>query len=200
MIPAALWTEMSLAVFAGLSLNLMIQCALGVSGAAEPAKDGKRRPLPLFQLACLFAAVFVLWIVYSAILKPLSRGFLDFFLFFPLCVLACLGLEALWKLLFPKKPAIRVFRALTAYDGMVPVSLIMTVNLATGAADAIVLSFFFAAGCLLSLLILGEIRRRSALEWVPRYIRGSPLALISMGLLSIIFASVAWICLRILAS
>jgi electron transport complex protein RnfA len=74
----------------------------------------------------------------------------------------------------------------------------MTVNMASNAADAALLSFFFAAGCLLSVSILGEIRRRSALEWVPRYIRGSPLALISMGLLSIIFASGAWICLRVL--
>jgi electron transport complex protein RnfA len=191
-------TLISLAVFAGLSLNLMVQCTLGVSGAADPAKDGKRLPLPLFQLAGLFVSVFILWVLSNSVFRPLSRGFLDYFLFFPLCALACLGLEALWKLAFPKNEGVRVFRARTAYDGMAPISLIMTVNLALNAADALVLSFSFALGCLLSLIILGEIRRRSALEWVPRHIRGTPLALISLGLLSIIFASGAWICLRIL--
>jgi electron transport complex protein RnfA len=198
MTPAGFPAGLGLAVFAGLSLNLMIQCALGVSGAAGPAKDSKRQPFPLFQFFCLFVSVFVLWTAYSLILKPLSGGFLDYFLFFPLCVLACLGLEALGKRLFSKKEAVRVFKALTAYDGLVPVSLILTVHMASGATDALLLAFFFALGCLLSAAILGEIRRRSALEWVPRYIRGSPLALISMGLLSIIFASGAWICLKIL--
>lgn len=191
-------TLASLAVFAGLSINLIVQCALGVSDAAGPAKDGQRRPLPLFQLGCLFVSVFILWVLYSSIFKALAGGFLDYFLFFPLCALACLGLETLWKRAFPKREGVRVFRAATAYDGMVPVALIMTVKLSLNAADALFLSFFFALGSLLSLVILGEIRRRSALEWVPRSIRGTPLALISMGLLSIIFASCAWICLRIL--
>jgi electron transport complex protein RnfA len=188
----------SLAVFAGLSINLLVQCALGASDAAGAADGGRRRPLPLFQLGCLFVSVFVLWVLYRGILRALSGGFLESFLFFPLCALACRGLEALWKRVFPKREGVRVFRALTAYDGMVPVALIMTVRLALNAADALFLSFFFAAGALLSLVILGEIRRRSALEWVPRHIRGTPLTLISMGLLSIIFASGAWICLRIL--
>jgi len=62
----------------------------------------------------------------------------------------------------------------------------------------VVIGFFFAFGTFISMLILNELRRRSTLERVPRCLRGNPLMLISMGLLSLISASVAGICFRIL--
>jgi electron transport complex protein RnfA len=187
-----------LAVFAGLSLNLILQFALGTGGALLFTRDSRENPFPVFQTANLFVSVFVLWAAYYYILKPLSGGALEYFLLFPLSALVCLGFESLWKKLFPKQEGDRAFSALTAYGGLVPVSLIMTIHLALTVFDAAVLAFSFALGCFLALLILGEIRRRSSLEQVPRYLRGAPLVLISMGLLSMIFAVAAWICFRVL--
>jgi electron transport complex protein RnfA len=101
--------------------------------------------------------------------------------------------------MFPKARDLRKqFFAFTAYDGLVPVSLLITLALADTFAGAAVLALFFALGNLMAIIILNEIRRRSSLEWVPRFLRGSPLILISMGLLSLIFASAAGICFKIL--
>ncbi|MDR2617537.1 MAG: hypothetical protein LBC62_01590 [Treponema sp.] len=188
----------ALAVFAGLSLNLILQFALGTRGVLLFTRDSRETPFPVFQMANLFVSVFVLWAAYYYILRPLSGGALEYFLLFPLSALVCLGFESLRKKVSPKQESPGAFSASTAYGGLVPVSLIMTIHLALTVFDAAVLAFFFALGCFLALLILGEIRRRSGLEWVPRYLRGSPLVLISMGLLSMIFAAAAWICFRVL--
>jgi electron transport complex protein RnfA len=184
-----------LAVFSGLSLNLMFQFALGCRGISEASKQGK---IPLFQSGSLFVSVFILWIVCHYMLRSFSGGFLEYFLLFPLTSLACMGIEALWNKVYPQREKVRVYQALTAYDGLALASLLLTIHLALSLTEALVLSFSFSLGCLLAMLILGEIQRRSLLEWVPRSLRGSPLVMISMGLLSMIFASGAWACFRIL--
>ncbi|MDR0720354.1 MAG: hypothetical protein LBF78_12025 [Treponema sp.] len=186
----------SLALFAGLSFNLMLHFALGIGGAALGGP--KLNKIPLFQLFVLFLSVFILWIFCRYFLNFLSGGFLEYFLIFPLSVLACMGLEALGKKLFPKQEPVRVFSASTSYDGLALVSLILTLRLALNIRDALILSFFFAAGCFVSAFILREIRRRSFLERVPRFLKGVPLLLISMGLLSMIFAAAGWICFQVL--
>ncbi|GHU65747.1 hypothetical protein FACS189447_05240 [Spirochaetia bacterium] len=184
-----------LAVFSGLSLNLMFQFALGVRGASEASRQGK---IPFFQSGSLFVSVFILWIICHYILRSFSGGFLEYFLLFPLTSLVCMGIEALWNKVYPQKEKVRVFSALAAYDGLALASLILTIHLAISLLEALILSFSFSLGCLAAMFILGEIQRKSLLEWVPRSLRGSPLVIISMGLLSMIFASGAWICFRIL--
>ena len=200
----------ALAVFSGLSLNLILQFALGASAAAS----GKsQRELPFFQYCVFFISVLFLWLFYSYIFPSSMKGFFEYFLLFPLSALACMGfellLERLLPQLFPKvfskifpnqKAPVKVFSAFTAYEGLVLVSLIITISLADNFAAALVLAMFFVLGSLAAMLVLNEIRRRSALEWVPHYLRGSPLILVSMGLLSLISASVAGICFRILGT
>ena len=181
----------ALAVFAGLSVNLILQFALGVG------QTGKGNDLPLFQIIGLFVCVLFLWIINTYVLIFFSWEFMGFFFFFPLSALVVFGFESLGDRFFPKKRA-SLLSSLTAYEGLVPASLFITVNLALTFFDALILSFFFALGCLLAVFILKEINRRSALEVIPDYFRGMPLALISMGLLSMIFGSAAWICFRVL--
>ena len=191
----------ALAVFSGLSLNLLLQFALGTAGIASDAlpKNGSERQLPFFQLGVLFVSVLFLWVFFIFFFPPHWRSFLEYFLFFPLSALVCMGLELLREKALPKFGEIhKVFSAFTAYDGLVPVCLLLTYALADDFASAFVLVLFFALGNLAAMLVLNEIRRRSALERVPRYLRGSPLIFISMGLLSLISAAVAGICFKIL--
>ena len=199
MIPLA-----ALAVFSGLSLNLLLSFALGAAGVAGDAlpKGETKRQLPLFQLCLLFVSVIFLWVFFTFIIPSPWMGFTVYFLFFPLSALVCIALEFCVERLFSKAEAPfrvkKVFSALTAYEGLVPVSLIITFTLAGSFSGAVVLALFFAIGNLAAILILNEIRRRSTLEWVPRHLRGSPLILISMGLLALISASAAGICFKIL--
>ena len=191
----------ALAVFSGLSLNLLLTFALGVSGIAGDAlpPGEEKRKVPLFQFGILFISVLFLWIFFSLLLPQGLTGFLVFFLFFPISALVCMGLEFLCERLLPGSiPLTKVFSAFTAYDGLIPASLIITILLAANFTEAFVLTFFFVIGNIFSILILNEIRRRSTLEWVPRFLRGSPLIFISMGLLSLISASAAGICFKIL--
>ena len=196
----------ALAVFSGLSLNLFLQFALGIAGNAFP-KGTHPRQLPFFQFGVLFVSVLFLWVFFRYVLPSPWRGFSEYFLFFPLSALVCMGLELLrergFQRIFPgKNPKFadtkKMFSAFTAYDGLVPASLIICFALAGSFAGAAVLSLFFVLGNLAAMLILNEIRRRSALERVPRFLRGKPLVLISMGLLSLISASAAGICFTIL--
>ena len=198
-------TLVSLAIFSGLSLNLLLQFALGVaykSGDAQRKTDGESK-LPLIQLGILFVSVFFLWIFFNNILPAFWNGFSELFLYFPLSSLVCMGFELLGEQIiprfFPKSKGIKKnYSAFTAYDGLVPASLMITSVAAWNFGAAFVLALFFAVGNLAAILILNEIRRRSALEWIPRFLRGSPLILVSMGLLSVIFASAAGICFKIL--
>ena len=191
----------ALAVFSGLSVNLLLSFALGTAGAAgdKLPKGETRRRLPLFQLGVLFITVLFLWVLFTYVLPPSLKSFAAYFLFFPLSALFCKGLEFLRERFFPKfGPAVKVFSAYTAYDGLVPVSLVITFTLAGNFSGAVVLALFFVLGNMAAMLALNEIRRGSNLEWVPRFLRGSPLILISMGLLSLISVSAAGICFRVL--
>jgi len=192
---------LGLAVFAGLSLNLVMQFALGVQtvGSNTP-QSAKENYLPVFQIINLFISVLILWIIYSYILNFIPSEFFMFVLFFPLSALVCLGFEKIEDRLFATRKKIRLFSCMTAYDGLVPASLLLTANIARNFSDAFILSFFFAVGSLAAIIIINEIKRRSALEEIPVNFRGMPLVLISVGLLSMVTGAVAWICFKVFAA
>lgn len=186
----------SLAVFASLSLNLIIQFVLGVQ---EIGQEDEPEPLPLFQAAVLFIAVLLLWFLFFYVVAPFSSFFFEYLLFLPLSVLACLGLEAAAKYLFPQIiPKKSLFDPNSSYNGLVLTALILILHIASNFAEAAVVSLGFSLGVLLSILILRNIRLRSYAETVPFFLRGKPLLLISMGFLSIIFTSTAAVLLNAL--
>jgi electron transport complex protein RnfA len=200
MIPLA-----ALAVFSGLSLNLLLQFALGTRDLVTRTSykiDGKRK-ISLFQIWILFIAVILLWVFFDVVMPVFWISFSEYFLYFPLSALVCIGLEFLGEQLLMRiwkknDRTDKTFSALTAYDGLVPVSLFFTSAAAVSFKDAVILALFFALGNLAAMLILSEIRRKSQLEWIPKNFRGGPLIIVSMGLLSLIFASAAGICFKIL--
>jgi electron transport complex protein RnfA len=191
-------TLIFLAVFSGLSSNLVLQFGLGMGGISAK-RDKGGGPLFPFQLGLLFAAVLLLWAFFIYIVSPLGLGLFEYVLLFPLSAVVCIGLELLTLRLFPRlfSPP-PLFNPVSAYEGLAVVSLLLTLHLAVSFVEAAVLSLGFSLGIFLSILILNEIRRRSVMEMVPDFLRGSPLVLISMGLLSLIFSSLTGIFLKIL--
>jgi electron transport complex protein RnfA len=184
-----------LGIISGLSLNLIIHFGLGIRyrGFSNENQD-RFYGIPVIPGGILFLSVPLLWLFFSFIIFPLSLGFLEYLLLFPLCVLVCMGLEAAVKHFFPQMlPESRLFAPLSAYNGLVPVALVISFCMASSLAETVVLSLGFYAGFLLAFLILKEIRKRSSLETVPERLRGTPLMLISLGLLSLIFSSVGTI-------
>jgi electron transport complex protein RnfA len=194
-----------LAVFSGLSLNLLLQFALGTAGAAADTghKTSTKRELPLIQFCIFFISTLVLWVFFKYLLPGFWRGFSEYFLFFPLSAIVCMGLELFLERVLPRffskfKGFKKSFSAITAYDGLIPASLIITFIAAKTFTDALVIALSFNLGNLAAMLTLNEIGRRSTLEWVPKYLRGTPLILISMGLLSLISVFAAGIFFKIL--
>jgi electron transport complex protein RnfA len=202
---------LGLAVFSGLSLNLLLQFALGTVGVIREADNAAEanREIPLVQLGILFFSVIFLWVLFRLILPDFVRGFSEVFLYFPFSALVCAGFELLFDKLFPRAFPLsfpkfvgkkKVFSAVTAYEGLVPASLMIASIVAGSFIDTFIMALFFTLGNLTAMLIINEIRRRSTLEWIPRYLRGIPLILVTMGLLSLIFAAAAGICFNILES
>ncbi|MDR1287707.1 MAG: hypothetical protein LBK08_08885 [Treponema sp.] len=183
----------ALAVFSGLSFNLVLS-GLGMCGvAADKEKDGR---FPFFQMGILFTSVVVLWASLQAVFPLL--GFFEYIVLFPASAVLCRVLESFF-LTFRKKAAPPpVFDSLTGYDGLAGSALLLARLLAAGFAEALAAASGFTLGVMAVMLVLREIRRRSLLEAVPSFLRGSPLLLISMGLLSLIFTSAAAVLFRAL--
>lgn len=183
------------AVFASLSMNLALQCGLGMEGIMAPGGTG-RKP-PLVKLVIMFITVLLLWIFFSKMVFSLPLGFFAYLLVFPLSALAYSGVEYLVRR-FMVKQGVESDGPVNFCDGLTAAALFITLNVAGGFIEAVTLSFGFVLGILLAFVILGEIRRRSMLEAVPAFLRGAPLSLVSMGLLSLIFSSAALIFFRAL--
>jgi electron transport complex protein RnfA len=187
----------SLGVFSALSLNLILHLGLGIRNIKNEADKPPRHLW--YQWAVLFLAILLLWLLFTYIFSPLSLGFFEYFLLFPLSALVRGGLKRLLRRLFPGLPEGREqFSFASGYDGLILAALLLTLRLSSSFVEALALSLGFSLGFLGVLFLLREIRRRSALEKVPRALRGVPLTLISMGFLSLVFSSVSVILLHLL--
>ncbi|MDR0524669.1 MAG: hypothetical protein LBG90_02210 [Spirochaetaceae bacterium] len=185
-----------LLVCAGFSLNLILHFGLGIRETAESLEQSL--PAPVFQTGVLAGSVFILWGICSYLLPILSFGFLEYFLLYPMSALLCLALEAgAIKFAPGLVPRSKIFPALSGYNGLVPSGLWLTLHLAGTPLEALILSAGFGGGVLFALVLLEYIRKRSALESVPRNLRGRPLLLITMGLLSLVTASLTVVFFRI---
>jgi electron transport complex protein RnfA len=143
-----------------------------------------------------FISVLLLWIVLEGFSPVL--GFFEYFVIFPAGAFVCHGLQCLFSRIQKKKTFSQVFDSRTGYDGMAGASLFLARMLAPGFAGAFVIASGFTLGIMGAILILREIRRKSLMEAVPFFLRGSPITLISMGLLSLIFGSAAVVLFKVL--
>ena len=177
--------------FSGLSVNLILQCGLGLAGIVR----FRDRKLPLVKTGLGFISVMLLWLFFTYILTPLSMGLFGYILIFPAASLVYSSLEYLLYTLILKRSGEHAEAGIFD-DGLAGAALFMALTLSNNIMEAAALSFGFAVSILFSLFILGEIRRRSEIEVVPQFLRGSPLIIISMGLLSMIFGLAAVILFR----
>ena len=220
----------ALAVFSGLSLNLLLQFGLGIrelvdlagSGSISPAYKREWGGIASPGWIVVFLTALVLWFVFTYLLILPAFGFLESFLLLPATLMVSTALNLAFAYFFPggkimlktgiplTRPSFALRRLIqsaglsgelfsgSSCNGLALASLFMTLRLAPAPAEALALTLGFSLGALLAALILREINRRASLEAVPELLRGAPLTLISMGLLSLIFSSVSAIFLRVL--
>ncbi|MDR2768717.1 MAG: hypothetical protein LBB82_10380 [Treponema sp.] len=186
--------SLALCFFAALTLNLLLCFGLGtremVSREREPALYN------YYPWGVLFLVTAVLALFFLHI--PFLRLF-EYLLIFPLTILGGLGAEhLLFTFVLRGRENPRVFKIVSGYSALLPASLYLTLNFAVTSADVLLLAFSLSAGGLAAFLAIKEIQKRSFLESIPYGLRGAPILLISMGLLSLILSSAAVLILRIL--
>jgi electron transport complex protein RnfA len=186
----------ALAVFSGFSFNLLIH-GIGM-------QDFNREPyrpfrFVFFQCASQFVSLAALWCLFAYILTPLSIGFFEYFLLFPLTASAGRFWEFLFARLFSREDSgERLFSMISVHNGFVTISLLATLRLASAFSEAMVLALGFSLGFLAAVFILRAILGRFSGETMPRLLRGAPLLVISIGLLALIFSSLSSVFLRLL--
>ncbi|MCL2243144.1 MAG: hypothetical protein FWC03_01590 [Treponema sp.] len=182
-------------ILSAFTMNLVLQCALGIN--ASCANPGRR--LALSKLGIIFITVILLWGIFSGIISSISSGIFIYVILFPVSFMVYDGLEFIaFKYLFKSDPKEEC--SLNFPGGITAAALFICINIASNFLAAVALSFGFTSGIMLVLLILGEIRRRAALESVPRFLRGKPLVLISMGMLSLVFSVSSILLFRMIGS
>lgn len=175
-----------LLIFSAFTMNLTLQCALGLKGAAVPGNCNQKASL--IRLNIISVSVVLLWFLFSKILNSIFSGMLVFILIFPVSYLVYSGLEIL-VFNYLVEENIQDENFISFPGGITAVAVFICVNIANGFLEVLLLSFGFTAGILLVILIIREIRKRAELEAVPRFMRGTPLVLVTMGMLSLIFTT-----------
>ena len=190
-------TIIFLFICAGLSFNLILHFALGAECFTEKEREGS--DIPVFQGGVLFVSTILLWFVCTYLLSFLAFGFLEYFLLFPLSAIACMVFEKVAiNIFFQEGTPLKHFSADSGYNGLALTSLFLTLQIARTLFEAMFLALSFVGGVLLTMVLIHYISKRSYLESIPVMLRGRPLILISLGLLSLIFTSLTVIFLRIL--
>jgi Na+-translocating ferredoxin:NAD+ oxidoreductase RnfA subunit len=188
-----------LTVFSGLSMNLILQFGLDLKGVAFDKSIGKERLLAGSGVLCV--TVVLLWLVFSFTRSVFLLGLVEYVVLFPVSFLVYSGLEYLALRFIMKKNTGEDEPLLsnTPTGGMLASgALFITLNNAGNVGEALVLALGFSCSTALVYVIIGEIRRRSEMESVPHWLRGGPLALVAMALLSLVFTTGALMIFQVL--
>jgi electron transport complex protein RnfA len=188
-------TFILLLIYSGFTINLILQCALGIKGVVE--SKGAVNISTLVKAGLIFFSIIFIWFFFSRILNSFFSGILIYILLFPFSVIVYDTLEYLIFNYLIKKDA-QNDSIISFPGGITAVSVFICINLARGFLETVILSFGFISGIFLVNLIIREIRRRAALEAVPLFLRGKPLVLIAMGLLSLVFTTVSLLLFRMI--
>jgi electron transport complex protein RnfA len=166
-------------------MNLILQCALGIKGISEAKKYGNISAFII--LGIIFISIILLWLVFSRLFYSMIPGMFIYILLFPVSYIVYEGFEYfIFCYLMKRDPEDERF--ISFPGGITAAAVFVCVNIANNILETIVLSFGFSLGIYLVYLITREIRKRAYLEKVPSSLRGKPLVLIAMGLLSLVFS------------
>jgi len=184
-------------IYSAFTINLVLQCALGIKGITE-SKSHFIIP-SLIKLGLIFLSVILLWLFFSRVFYSILPGFLLYILIFPVSSITYSGLEYIVFRYIIKKDA-KHESVIDFPGGITAAAVFICVNIARNFFETAVLSFGFSFGIFLVNIIICEIRSRAALEAVPAFLRGKPLLLITMGLLSLVFSTASILLFRMIGA
>ncbi len=179
-----------LIIFTGFSVNLAVQFGLGIKDILSTKQCQWR--YPLYKGIVLFFSVIVTCLIFTIVLYPLGLGFLETLLVLPLSILFASLIEKAVLFLFLRWIRPVQTSVFSAYNGLVFGASFFALKTAESFWEIIIMAAGFSIGYVLSMAILQEIHKRSFIEAVPVLLRGAPLMLISLGLLSLVCSAAAF--------
>jgi electron transport complex protein RnfA len=176
-------------------MNIVLQCGLGIKGIVESKSTFN---IPVFiKLGLIFSSIILLWLFFSKIIFSLISGVFLYVLLFPVSAILYNALEFLiFNFLYKKETETFI----NFPDGITAAAVFLCMIIANNITEVVILSFGFTFGIFIVNLIVSEIRRRAALEAVPVFMRGKPLVLIAMGMLSLIFTAASLLFFRMISA
>jgi len=184
-------------IYSGFTMNILLQCGLGLKGAVESKSN--LNITTFIKLALIFSSVILLWLFFSKALFSIFSGIFVYVILFPISAMVYNGLEFLiFRYLYKNKENTETF--ISFPDGITAVAVFICINIANNINEALMLSFGFTFGIFLVNMIIREIRRRAELETVPVFLRGKPLVLIAMGMLSLILTAASLLFFRMISA
>ena len=184
-----------LLIFSGFTMNIVLQCALGIKGVAESKIPVNR--LTLIKSSLIFFSIIILWFLFSRVISSFISGIFIYVLLFPVSAIVYDSLEH-FVFTFLLKKDIQDESIINFPGGITSAAVFISINIAGSFLETVVLAFGFTSGIFLVNLIIREIRKRAALEAVPVFMRGKPLVLAAMGLLSLIFTTASLLIFRMI--
>jgi len=182
-------------IYSCITINVVLQCALGINGIAESKRPVSKSSF--VKSAIIFLSVIILWFLFSKIIYSLVSGIFIYILLFPVSAVLYKGVEYL-IFLYIIKDEEQAESFISFPEGIIAAAVFICINIANSFLEVVILSLGFSAGLFLVNFIIWEIRRRAALEAVPVFLRGKPLILIAMGLLSLVFTTASFLLFRMI--
>jgi len=195
-------------IYSAFTINLLLQCGLGLKGAAESSPNSGEwsraalaaEPLDfatLIKSVIIFFSVIILWFFFSRVFYSILPGIYLYILLFPVSSIFYDAMEYIVFRYVVKKENQKE-KMINFFGGITAVAVFLCLNIAKSFLETAVLSLGFTSGILFIKLIIREIRKRAALEAVPLFLRGKPLVLITMGMLSLIFTTASLLLFRMI--
>ena len=186
-----------LLIYSGFTINLVLQCALGIKGIV--VSETQFNTAGYAKLGLIFVSIIFVWFLTSRILYSIIPGIYIYVLLFPVSMIVYDGAEYLvFRYAIKKDPGSDSI--ISFPGGITAAASFICINIANNFFQVMVMSFGFVSSIFLVNLIIREIRARAALETVPVFLRGKPLVLITMGLLSLVLSTASILVFRMIGA
>ena len=133
-------------------------------------------------------ASLVTWIIYNHILIPLNIAFLQTITFIlVIATLVQLVEMVIQKISPPLYKALGIYLPLITTNCAVLGIALIAVRNNYGALESFVAGFAAGLGFMLAIVLMSTIREKLDNEWVPKFLKGIPIAFITGGLMALAF-------------
>ncbi|MCL2214632.1 MAG: hypothetical protein FWC06_05410 [Treponema sp.] len=184
-----------LLIYSTFTINIVLQCALGIKGIVDSKNHFNLSSM--IKVSLIFLSVIISWFFFSRIIFSVISVFLMYILMFPVSSMIYTGFEYIVFAFLLKKGA--KYESVIDFPGVITaVAVFVCINISHNIFETVVLSFGFVFGIFLVNILVYEIRKRASLEAVPAFLRGKPLVLVTMGLLSLVFTTASILLFRMI--